>query len=176
MALPDFQLYSRFFGVQTKIFLKVKSCSYGNWFFWKKKKIGEDINQKNQDNNNTYTHIFAMSLFKIASSFKNINNIYTPISIRNLGNKVHHLKSKKSITSRLKIVAQGPTKPIIPNTEVEPPVFKIMTKHTGMQHGIAKKNARRVADKRGYREPNKLVKKYIKYFVHDKKIRELIDW
>lgn len=175
MALPDFQSFSRF-RLANENFSKVNFV-HNELYFFKKGKL-EKVEERLKTNPQTtpHTYLSAMSLFKLASSFKSINNIYTPISIRSLGNKLHHLRTKKSITSRLKIVAQGPTKPIIPNTEVEPPVFKIMTKHTGVQHGIAKKDARRVADRRGYREPTKLVKKYIKYFVHDKKIRKLIDW
>lgn len=117
-----------------------------------------------------------MNLFRLNSLNKSINNTFPLINIRFYGSKLHHLKTRKSVFSRIKIVPQGPTKPAIPNTEVEPPAFKIMTKHTGVQHGIAKKDARRVADKRGYKEPNKLVKKYIKLFVHDKGVRKLIEW
>ncbi|KAL6931008.1 uncharacterized protein HGUI_03324 [Hanseniaspora guilliermondii] len=117
-----------------------------------------------------------MNFLKLNSFTKNIQHTFSLVNNRFYGAKLHHLKTNKSVLSRIKIVPQGATKPTIPNTEVEPPSFKIMTKHTGVQHGIAKKEARRTVDKRGYREPNKLVKKYIKSFVHDKNIRKLIDW
>lgn len=117
-----------------------------------------------------------MSFLKLNSFTGNFQHTSSIITCRFYTSKLHHLKTKKSVATRIKLVPQGPTKPIIPNTEVEPPKFKIMTKYTGVQHGIAKKEARRTSDKRGYREPNKLVKKYIKSFVHDKNIRKLIDW
>ncbi|KAL6930110.1 hypothetical protein ACO0SA_001517 [Hanseniaspora valbyensis] len=102
----------------------------------------------------------------------------TTLQVRNnsTSNKKYKVKTRRSLFNRLKIVPLGPVKPKIPNTEVEQPSFAIMTKRSGVAHGNAGWSRKQLMDKRGFHEPNKIMKRYIKSHVHNKAMRKLINW
>ncbi|XBW38707.1 hypothetical protein QEN19_004295 [Hanseniaspora menglaensis] len=127
-----------------------------------------------------------MSLF---SGLKNVGLSVSPTRAQNLfkssttqirsnavSNKKYKVKTRRSLFNRLKIVALGPTKSKIPNTEVEQPQFAIMTKRSGVAHGNAGWSRKQLMDKRGFHEPNHIMKRYIKSHIHNKGMKKLVSW
>lgn len=116
----------------------------------------------------------------LASALKTTQSLlkHTSTQVRNnsTSSSKYKVKTRRSLFNRLKIVSLGSSQPKIPNTEAEPPQFAIMTKRSGVAHGNAGWSRKQLMDKRGFHDPNKIMKRYIKSHVHNRGMKKLVSW